>query len=202
MSAVQSATILNAGAAVTPLNFRGWLREELKRQCHSGLKDGNVFAFIFATKQFVTVLGGKQFNKIITSAVQKHPWIQDVQLIMTDAPVSDEDAKAFVEAHAEDEEEAEVDYGSLLLGFKTLYPEPINRDEINEDPSCVIRLITAGDLERMGEANHGYKVGDYAVIGGEVDFFYSEPFSSEEAARDFAAATYQAVMFVEAKGII
>lgn len=202
MSELKSATVINAGAAVSPLNFRGWLREELKRQCFSGYKDGNVIAFIFATKSFITALGGKKFNKIIASAVKKHPWICDVQLIMTAGPVSDEDARAFVEAQGEEweEEEGEVDYGSLLFGYKNAHPEANTRQDINEEPSCVVRLITAADLERT--TGNPYKVGDYAVIGGETEFTHGEPFQSEEAAKAFALETYQAVFFIETRGII
>lgn len=202
MSNMPSATIINAGAAVTPLNFRGWLREELKRQSFSGNKDGDVIAFIFATKSFITALGGKQFNKIIAGAVKKHPWICDVQLIMTAEPVSDEDAKAFVEAQGEEweEDESEVDYGSLLMGYKNAHPEAKTLHDISEEPSCLIRLITEGDLERV--SGYPYKVGDYAVIGGETEFSYSVPFTNEEAAKAFATETYQAVFFLETKGII
>jgi hypothetical protein len=200
MSEMKSATVINAGAAVSPLNFRGWLREELKRQCFSGYKDGDVMAFIFATRSFITALGGKQFNKIIAGAVKKHPWICDVQLIMTAEPVSDEDAKAFVEAQGDEWEEEEVDYGSLLMGYKNAHPEAKTLNDISEEPSCLIRLITAGDLERV--SGYPYKVGDYAVIGGETEFSYSEPFSNEEAAKAFATETYQAVFFLETRGII
>jgi hypothetical protein len=206
MSQIPSATIINAGAAVTPLNFRGWLREELKRQSFSGRKDGDVIAFIFATKSFITALGGKQFNKIITSAVKKHAWICDVELIMTVEAVSNEDARAFVEARGEewdeDEEEGEVDYGSLLVGYKNAHPDAKTLEDIDEEPACVVRLITEGDIEKLDKEKHEFKVGDYAVLGGEVEFTFSQPFQTEEEAKAFAVQTYQAVFFFETKGVV
>jgi hypothetical protein len=204
MSNMSSATIINAGAAVTPLNFRGWLREELKRQGFSGRREGDVIAFIFATKSFITALGGKQFNKIITSAVKKHPWICDVEIIMTAEAVSDEDAKAFVEAQGEewDDEEPEVDYGSLLVGYRNAYSEAQSPRDISEEPICVVRRITAIDIEKLGQEKHHFKVGDYAVLGGEVDYVFSPPFVSEEAAKAFAEQTYQAIFFLETNGMI
>lgn len=204
MSQMPLATIINAGAAVTPLNLRGWLREELKRQSFSGRKDGDVIAFIFATKSFITALGGKQFKKIIASGVKKHPWICDVELIMTEEAVSDEDARAFVEAQGEewDEEEGEVDYGSLLVGYRNAHPDAKTLEDIDEEPACVVRLITEGDIEKLGKEKHEFKVGDYAVLGGEVKFTFSQPFLSEEEAKAFAVQTYQAVFFIETKGVV
>lgn len=207
MSYEQDVTIINAGAAVSPLNFRHWLRQELVRQRFTCSKLGSVEAYIFITKAFITALGRKKLDKIIENGVAGHPWISDVHLVTTAVPVSAREATEYVE-----EQEFEgspdpdtADFGTLLLGFTSdILPGTSLRD-ITEDPACVIRLITEADVIRMGKesTNLGYKVGDYAVVGGkgeEPDF--SEPFHSEEVAKAFAKKTYGAVNYVATNGIV
>ncbi|WP_338923873.1 hypothetical protein V0M98_37315 (plasmid) [Pseudomonas silesiensis] len=102
MSDERYATIVNAGAAVTPLNFRPWLRSELRRQSYSGHKSGGVEVYVFVTKAFITALGRKKLHKIISDTVELHCWIRDTQVITTEIPVTAEQATNYVETQGDE----------------------------------------------------------------------------------------------------
>lgn len=202
----QSATIINAGASVTPLNFRQWLREELVRQQFSGRRMGEVEAFVFVTKAFITALGRKKLDKIISDAVIRHPWIDEIQVVTTDHPITDEDARDYVEG-TEFESTSEPDlseFGLLLLGFNQQIEQGSRVADISIEACCVIRPIIEADVERMMKESSEcpYVAGDFAVVGHVNDeAFFSDPFSTEEDAKAFATETYGAISFVETRGI-
>jgi hypothetical protein len=97
MSNERYATIVNAGAAVTPLNFRPWLRNELRRQGYSGHKNGGVDVYVFVTKAFVTALGRKKLTKIIADTVDLHCWIKEAQVVTTETAVTTQEATYYLE---------------------------------------------------------------------------------------------------------
>lgn len=103
MSDERYATIVNAGAAVTPLNFRPWLRSELRRQSYSGHKSGGVEVYVFVTKAFITAMGRKKLHKIISNTVDLHCWIRDTQVITTEIPVTAEQATNYVETQGDED---------------------------------------------------------------------------------------------------
>lgn len=203
----QNVTVINAGAAVTPLNLRSWLRKELARQQYSGARSGGVEAYVFVTRGFITALGRKKLDKIISDAVSRHRWIVDAQVVTTSEPVSDEDAKAYIE-----EEEFEgspqadgAEFGLLLLGFAQGFEPGIRLTDVLEAPVCVIRPIIQADVARIAKDgdNLPYIEGDFAVVGTVDDKTqFSDPFKTLEAAKVFASATYGVVQFFETTGAI
>lgn len=203
----QNATVINAGASVTPLNFRGWLRNELARQRYSGSKSGNVEAYVFVTKSFVTALGRKKLDKMISGAVSKHHWIVDTHVITTSEPVTDEDARDFIEDEALEgsPQKDDSEFGLLLMGFDRPFDPVIRLADITVEPVCVIRPIIEADVARIATDgdDYGYAEGDFAVVGliGEQAVF-SEAMKTLDDAKSFAGATYGAVQFFETRGII
>jgi len=206
MTLEQNVTIINAGASVTPLNFRHWLRKELVRQRFTGAKLGGVEAYVFVTKAFITALGRKKLDKIISDAVSKHSWIDDAQVVTTADPVTDEEAAAYIE-----EEEFEgspqaddSEFGILLMGFDYEVEEGTRLADLTIEPTCMIRPIIEADVIRMAKEGtyNPYQVGEYAVIGHVNDeAFFSDPFKNLDAAKEFAATTYGAVSYIETRGI-
>ena len=206
MFAEQNVTIVNAGASVTPLNFRHWLRKELVRQRFSGKRSGNVEAYVFVTKAFITALGRKKLDKIISNEVSKHHWIADAQVVTTSAAVSDDEARDYIE-----EEEFEgspkaddSEFGILLMGFDHHVDPETRLVDLLTEPTCVIRPIIEADVERisMEGGEYPYVVGEFAVIGHVNDeAFFSEPFETMEAAKIFAEKTYGAVSYLETRGV-
>lgn len=206
MFSEQNVTIVNAGASVTPLNFRHWLRKELVRQRFSGAKVGSVEAYVFVTKAFITALGRKKLDKIISDAVSKHPWIQDAQVITTSEPVTDDEAHGYVEdeefegsPQADDSE-----FGILLMGFDHHVEADTRLADLTTEPTCMIRPIIEADVIRMAKEGtfNPYQVGEFAVIGHVNDeAFFSDPFKTLEDAKVFAGTEYGAVSYIQTRGI-
>ena len=91
------ATIVNAGASVSPLNLRTWLRSEMIRQSYSGHKHGGVSVYVFVTRVFVTALGAKKLHKIVRDAVDLHHWVLEAQVVTTEDPLTTQEAAYFLE---------------------------------------------------------------------------------------------------------
>lgn len=200
------ATIVNAGANVTPMNFRHWLRKELVRQRFTGARKGGIEAYVFVTKAFITALGRKKLDKIIADGVSKHRWIVDTQVITTPEAVTDEEALTYIE-EGEFEgspEAADDEFGILLMGFDHEVDSKVRLADLTVEPTCVIRPIIEADVERMAKEGtyNPYRVGEFAVIGHVDDeAFFSDPFTTLEAAKAFASETYGAVSYIETRGI-
>lgn len=201
----QNVTIINAGASVTPLNFRTWLKKELNRQSYSLKQAGGAVAYIFITKAFVTALAVRKMDKIIADAVDKHPWIFDVQVVTTDKPVTNEEAQRYIEIEeyeGPETGESEDEFGLLILGYTKAYDPTMKLSDIPEDPACVIRPITERDIVKMGDETYGYKVGDFAVMGGDPDKLeFSPGYATEAEAKRYAETAYGVVYYVETRGI-
>lgn len=193
--------ILNPCLIASPLNFRGWLREKLKRYERGGqVKHHEVTGILFLTKAYRAQLGTKNLQKILSGAINKRPWLVAIETVLSDVPMSDADADLFL-THLQDNYRIEEQLAELgdadplappdadqvddtWLGYPTT---AIHEGQVDlaSVPACVVRKVRISDFDDVLKDRQGYAVGSWFVVATDPETFetdISQAFALEDEA--------------------
>lgn len=188
--------VLNPDVSVTPLNLNGWLRKQLLAQAWD--EDDEIMVFLFVTETFIGTLGRKKFDKLVGKASGKHEWIGELRVMPVKALISDEEAKAQVSAEFSKRAGTAMDgLESTFLGYDSDSAADRFLESKDVEPVCVVRQITAYDIQNINEEYPDLKQDQWMVIAMvDEKLVISPAIAAIEDAMEYAKTTYGAVRFL------
>lgn len=195
MSCQINHLILNPGSIVSPLKLNGWLRDQLQAQSFKARS--KIHVFLFLPQSVIGALGRPAMDRILRKAARVS-WVAKVEVIGSPAPFTDDEAKLHVSRVYSQRAGTQLDgLETTFFGYASELEANRFLDDQDVEPLCLIRRITARDIERIDIDHQGLMEGEWVVISlADENLELSHSMASFDDAATFAKSAFSALNFV------